>query len=63
MLRSAGLVMTQRLGSAVLHTPTPLGTQLLNEPAASPGRVPLAALEPGHVSAAAAEGTGANLSK
>jgi len=29
-LRSAGLIMTQRLGSAVLHTLAPLGTQLLN---------------------------------
>lgn len=30
VLRSAGLVMTQRLGSAVLHTVTPLGARLLN---------------------------------
>ncbi|HET7015219.1 MAG TPA: winged helix-turn-helix domain-containing protein [Streptosporangiaceae bacterium] len=30
VLRCAGLVTTQRLGSAVLHTVTPLGTQLLN---------------------------------
>jgi hypothetical protein len=29
VLRSAGLVVTRRLGSAVLHTVTPLGTQLL----------------------------------
>jgi hypothetical protein len=30
VLRSAGLVVTRRLGSAVLHTVTPLGTQLLD---------------------------------
>ena len=29
VLRDAGLLSTHRLGSAVLHTPTPLGATLL----------------------------------
>lgn len=32
VLRSAGLVVTQRVGSAVLHTLTPLGSRLLESP-------------------------------
>jgi DNA-binding transcriptional ArsR family regulator len=32
VLRSAGLVLTQRAGSAVLHTLTPLGSRLLESP-------------------------------
>jgi DNA-binding transcriptional ArsR family regulator len=37
VLREAGLIHTSRIGKAVLHTMTPLGTALLNE---SPGRSP-----------------------
>ncbi len=51
VLRSAGLVMTQRLGSAVLHTPTPLGTQLLNGQAAGPAPAAPGAGPPGRASA------------
>ena len=32
VLRNAGLIITQRIGSAVLHTLTPLGRQLLSRP-------------------------------